>query len=726
MPAFENALMLVADTKDPAQAVPDRNAVVGQSSSTNNNSGNTSGGNSGSGGGSGDAGEWFGQHSVVTLLDRTPSTAGWDYWWAGEFDVGPGARYHVLVGLDLNHAWWSDPTSSWGKWWASPTAILSAGMNPNGTNQFGSHSMWYGAETLKEVGALMDTWRQNFTQWAHSVDSEGSDFQGSAAGVFHSTLMSFANVLGAISSQLADPTLVNQLASLENVMTSQAQNLLDAFQSWASTPENMPNIIVRDLFQQETAGMRVHYHMTGLHGMQAGLSTTNGGDPTQQAWWSELESKAKQQWLSRLSSLDSAAQNFLSTLDSAYQKTSTMMPTSFSPPPVLTPPPPPNNGNNINLGNLNLGNLKLGGNTGGNGPPNVKLGNLNGNGGGSGGGGAKVGNTQPKVNLGGLNGNGSGGSGGTGGPNGLGNLNNLFTNGGTGGTNNPNVNLGNLNSTGNGGGQNVLLGSNGQPLTGGTNNPNVNLGNLNSTGNGSGQNVLLGPNGQPLTDGNGNPINVPQGSTIGPNGAVIGPDGQPITGPNGQPLRVPSGSSIGGAASNNSGPNNLSSNLSPNLSPNPKVNLSGLNGGGLGGSGLGNLKGGVSNNLFGGSLQGGGGAGGGGGGGSFGRLLSSNSGMSNQAKNMFDPVTNEPGQNGGGGTNPSLAENLATQEQNISRVATVGGNTGGQNEPPMMPPMGGMGGGAGGGGSGGGKKTWVTEDEETWGTTAAGTGVLGR
>jgi hypothetical protein len=43
----------------------------------------------------------------------------------------------------------------------------------------------------------------------------------------------------------------------------------------------------------------------------------------------------------------------------------------------------------------------------------------------------------------------------------------------------------------------------------------------------------------------------------------------------------------------------------------------------------------------------------------------------------------------------------------------------------MMPPMSGGMGGVGGGATGG-RKTWVTEDEETWGTASGGPGVIGR
>ncbi len=71
----------------------------------------------------------------------------------------------------------------------------------------------------------------------------------------------------------------------------------------------------------------------------------------------------------------------------------------------------------------------------------------------------------------------------------------------------------------------------------------------------------------------------------------------------------------------------------------------------------------------------------------------------------------------------------AAEQQMMNRVATSSNGSSGQGQ--MMPPMmgGGGGGGAGGGpqGQNGSRKTWVTEDEDVWGTeTATNSGVLGR
>ncbi|SDP39592.1 hypothetical protein SAMN05216259_12723 [Actinacidiphila guanduensis] len=111
------------------------------------------------------------------------------------------------------------------------------------------------------------------------------------------------------------------------------------------------------------------------------------------------------------------------------------------------------------------------------------------------------------------------------------------------------------------------------------------------------------------------------------------------------------------------------------------------------------------------------------------RQLTRGFGTSDEYKPLLDPegvlddahpaVLDEPG-----AENSALPlEEAAQEESMLGRVATVGG-AGTESEPPMIPPMtGGMGGTGGGAGA---RKTWVTEDEETWGTSTATPGVIGR
>ncbi|HEX3783774.1 MAG TPA: hypothetical protein VHX38_29270, partial [Pseudonocardiaceae bacterium] len=513
MPAFENALMLVADTNDPTEVVPNRYAVTGQASSSGSSSSGSGSGDSSSGS-SGDSTSWISGHEIHTYFDQTPGQVTGDIVWRGEFDWGgPGAHYNIIVEYAVNSTMLTGPTSAWGQFSEDPDAVLNAGVNgfsgsPWGTDEFSPHSMWYGAETLKEAGARLDYWRQNFTQWANDVDSNDSDFQGSAAGVFRQTLMSFANMLQALSEQFAAPKFVSQLASLENVMNSNVTTFRNKVDAWMSDSNNSPSTILQNVFENVMSTANVEY---GFSASQARVSphiNTSYGDPANDSFWTQVDSVAKQQWLATLGPLDDAAQEFLSALDYAYQQTDAMMPSAFMPPPALTPPGTGDDGTNGgNGGNGGPITLKLSGNdgsTGGSNGNNGNGGNINLSGLNSGNSGGN-GNNGGNLDLGGLNGGGLGGGGGnSGGLGGPGNLGNFLTTGG---------------NSGSGGDSN------------GANLPYLSA--LNTTGfsgpgNGGGQSQVLGPGGQPLTDGSGGPLTVPSGSSIGPNGSVIGPNGQPV------------------------------------------------------------------------------------------------------------------------------------------------------------------------------------------------------
>lgn len=68
--------------------------------------------------------------------------------------------------------------------------------------------------------------------------------------------------------------------------------------------------------------------------------------------------------------------------------------------------------------------------------------------------------------------------------------------------------------------------------------------------------------------------------------------------------------------------------------------------------------------------------------------------------------------------------NLAAEESAVRQSSAM--NRTSSNGQPMMPPMGGGGGGGGGGERDRERRTWLAEDEETWGTSqAAAPGVIG-
>ncbi|MFD8723542.1 hypothetical protein ACFV2H_37650 [Streptomyces sp. NPDC059629] len=243
-----------------------------------------------------------------------------------------------------------------------------------------------------------------------------------------------------------------------------------------------------------------------------------------------------------------------------------------------------------------------------------------------------------------------------------------------------------------------VTGPNGKPVLGSDGKPVKVPADSRLTAGGSGYGSSSGSGGNQLTliGSDGKPITVPAGSTIGSDGSVIGPNGKPLLGSNGKPLTVSGGSSswqLGGSGklgrqvlTNASSGGGLGSTLGRSTTvPNLSSEMSGL------------------------------------------RAVGGGMGMSDRAKTLLNPEESvaTPGNEGGAANEAQALEEAAQEEGMMSRVATVGGA--GANEGSMIPPMAGGMGGMGGGNGSGPRKSWVTEDEETWGTTTAGTkGVIGR
>jgi hypothetical protein len=704
---FESAMKLIADTNDPNQPVPDRYAVTGTGLS---GGGGSSGGSSGgSGSGSGTA-SWIpsgGWNVAESHYNNLKTSGTWDIWWQGWWRDA-GWNYEVVVAANLNDSWFSASADPWQQFSLGPQYILNnITSSPWQSDVFSPSSFYYAGTLVGNLAGLIQSWQQSFHQWADDVDVSGSDWQGSAAGVFKHTLQTFESQLGALNAQLTPPSLGTALTTLQQNMASYVSTLSQAFFDWHGKPENMPANVVNALLQNTMNSSQVTMHYHGIsHGHPTPTISTPLGDPTKQAFWDALESQAKQNWLATLAPLDTAAATFLQSIEQAYQGVIAVLPTTYAAPPVLNP----------GSGGTNGGTGGSGGNDGTNIPninvPNLNLGNPNGSNGSAGsngaGGGGGNGPAIPNLDLGNPNGSsGSGGGAGAGGgpgvPGGL-----QFSSSGSG-------------SPGGGpaGLPSVLTGL---PDT------TADFSSSGSTGAG-GAETVTGPDGSPVLGPDGLPVTAPAGSTIGPGGEVIGPNGKPVLGPDGEPLTVPQGSTLAPETGLTTTTPLTTTGGSGDPAPPGDLALGGstgapglvTTGGGAGGS-FGAIGGSKGSSPFGsGGVPGGPGT-------STARLLGSTGGMSDRAANMFDDSgsPSEPATTGETPAELEAAQAAAEGEQALSRVSTVGGTGASGDQTPFMPPMtGGMGAG-GGGGAGAAKKTWVTEDEDTWGTASTGTGVIGR
>jgi hypothetical protein len=759
--SFENALRLMADTSNSNQTVPDRNTV-------------TAGASSSEGSGSSASGRWISAVEVAYKVAPLSGAGGLktdhDHNWKWHV-THAGEGIEIVVGVNDETDFFNDPAGGWQLFLNNPYNVMYSLIGrPNQTNQFSPYSMRYVADTLTDVGTLLDKWTQSFTGWTNDLDTPDSDWQGSAAGVFKHTLEQYTAVLKALRTQLATSQITKSLDDAESAMATSVGLLSQAIESWRDNPDNDPRRIIDYLFQQAMnhfSSITFQYHPTKAHYTPS--IHTVFGDPLTQEFADNLQATAKWWWLQSLTPLDQAASTVLTSLDSAYGNVSSTIPQNFVTPVVLSPPaddPTATSGGGgggpiTSIPPLNLPSFSLDSNSPNGLPPNI------------GGGGTNVPGPGGLPNV-----NGDFTTTPGGGPTGVPNIGGDFSTSATGG---PNSNA-DFTIPGGGGAADVITGPGGAPLLGPDGQPLT----VPSGSTISPDGTVLGPDGQPVTGSNGQQLTVPKGSSVVESDTVTGPDGQPVLGPDGQPLTVPSGSTIspdgtvlGPNGQQLVGPDGQALTVPSDSTVVPTGSQTFANPSDLGGSTtqpnftstIGGPGGQISPPPIDGSVTTGGsttfpGLGTGvplpavtssglalpslgkatsllGGGGGVGSSFSSSGGVgsprlfgSGFAAGEAGAVSSaaEPGSPLGealpGTERAADTADLgvaADESQALGRIATVGGSGAGSGEPPIMPPMSGGGGAGGGGGGAGGKKTWVTEDEDTWGTTvSSGSGVIGR
>ncbi|MFJ4091171.1 hypothetical protein ACIPYS_06265 [Kitasatospora sp. NPDC089913] len=580
---------------------------------------------------------------------------------------------------------------------------------------------------------FLDGWTKETKKWVDEVDAPDGDWQGSAAGAFHTVLGALYGEVASFRGQLADNGIETALQAVKPQLDKALTRLSGAITTWKADklwhPANALNAAMADALAGATVEVKWRTSVTGTTWDESQKSTdisqADGygdltfkvtqspyGDPTTKEFWEKVVARGKEIWLAHLAPLDTAAGEALLTLEQAYSALSNQMNTNHPRVEMRMPPPvqpkvetPPGTGGNGAGAKDDLDkdtkDLKqdLGAGPGG---KDFKLD--------GGGGGAGTGSGSPGGigGIGNIGGNGSGGGSGTGGgakpPTSLPGdvkLPEIVPGGSGGGTTLP-------------GGGTTLPGG-GTILPGGVRVPDL-LGDgagsggwTGGIGTGSGsRNVVLPPGsritdegrvvdseGRPVLDTRGNPMVVGRDYTVGPDGTLL--DGRGVPVPESRQIIDDLGRSY----------------LDEDdlLAPNDF----GLGLSGLGGAGV-----------FGGSGAGGGSAVLGPGG--ISPITGVGSGLGSRAiANGADPSVLKAASDA---ANERLAAERAARAAAAEQSALTGRQvttTGGSGMPPMMPPGAGAGAGAGGNEKDRQRTTWLAEDEEVWGTdSGAVEGVIGR
>ncbi|MEV6247809.1 hypothetical protein AB0M38_16645 [Streptomyces sp. NPDC051742] len=692
-----------------------------------------------------------------------------DFYWTFDTSYG-GQSARFVVGFSANwKGYFDDVKSPYNLFLNEPYKALLPLVNGTSsakTDIVNSFSFGNAKDQLDGVVTWLDEWLPLIKGWGNDMDSEGSEWRGSAAGAFKKFVDVIHMEMNKVKLDIKTPQDISKLlGESKTQLETSSWGMYRAFEAWRAKkvpPDSETGYsamngvaLLRAEFNRLMTGstLTVTWRTTGTPSYGNGYTSTTTpdfgqildgfkNDVSSPDWVRTVERNAKNEWLKTIADLDTAASTHVLALDNSYLKLAAALEEGVYQPSFTLP--------------------------GGGGPTGP---------GGAGGGGGPGTEDLP--------------GGGSGGPGGIG--------GGGGGSGLPDLKGGKGGGSGNPGDKKPTGLPDGPripPVSVPTTTPGSPGGGPGTGTGGGGKVPLLDKNGKPVMGSDGNPVLVPPGSRIGKDGKVYDANGKPVLGTGGKQIVAPPGGKVGtppvkdetqtgglpgsnydrirlpegakvladGTVVDAKGKQLLDSNGNPYALPkgatlkdgivvdangnpisrmhqlltnaehavdSPPVRKITTGGGGSGGDnklildGYGSRGGG---NRF--TLDGGGSGGSGDGprlkGGSS--VVTGTGGLGERAARMLGippegpPLTataTPDGRQSGGGTGSG---------------GTGGGGTGsgGAQMPqsPMMPPMSpGAGAGAGGPNQGNDRQrtTWLTEDEETWGTdTGSVSGVIGR
>ncbi|MFB7677080.1 hypothetical protein ACFC26_37340 [Kitasatospora purpeofusca] len=666
-----------------------------------------------------------------------------DAWWAWNYHFTYNSQtYYGSYVWGVNYDYSTLKAGSpFDRWQHEFLNVVSPLRNPPFANdRFEIRSFLRAAKAHENARLFLDDWVTRSKAWMDEVDAPDGDWQGSAAGAFHTILGAFHGEITSFQRQLAGNGVENALNGVTSALLDSLATLEMGYNTWRANrlahPANALQDAVADAFRNATVEVKwrtaktntiydEQQHSTdipaadGQTDLSFKVTDSPFGDPETKEFWEKVVVRAKQIWLANLGYLDNEAGRALVFLESAYTTISNLMNSNHPRVELRMPPPAPPKVD----APPGLGGDGKGGPGTGEGGPDLK----NDLGGGPG-------NKELKLD-GGAGGSGTGGSGsGTGG---IGNIGNIGAGGGGGGGGNgakPPTSLPGgvkppeIITGGGSGGDGPVLPGGGTTLPGGGTGgyPGVRFPDLlDNTGNGGG--TWTGGIGSGIGGSGSKNVVVPPGSRITEEGRVVDSEGRPVLDGRGNPMVVgrdysisPDGTLLDGRGTPVPESRQIIDDLGRSyldtgddlLAPNDF----GLGASGFGGSGL----------LGSGGL------------GSSGSLISGPGGIS--------PITSTAAgtsargyATGGDPSGLKAASEAANERMAAERAARAAAaeqsaltgrqvaTTGGGGMPPMMPPGAGAGAGAGGNEKDRQRTTWLAEDEEVWGTeSGAVEGVIGR
>ncbi|MER8041264.1 hypothetical protein [Streptomyces sp. NPDC094032] len=485
---------------------------------------------------------WVAENSLRIIRNADQNTdysKVFDFFWSGwqtltVTDGGnvPPPRLHV-VGFNAD---WSkvfmNASSKWNLFTtAEPQKNFEPLVYPPYRNEVSN--VWtfdHGADEIAGIVKWFDHWQPIVQSWVDSVDSTVSDWKGSAAGALKKYLTVVVAEMAKVRLDLTAPTdYAKTVLEKHDLLHKAIMLLYQGWTAWKGQRESRPIDLLYDVFHGVMDGgatfkfgptpeytydywnKRWNYEHPDI----VTVLDKGGSDVTLANWIKGVEGEAKKRWLAGIVTLDNAARDSVGPLDDAYLRLGKSL------------------SKGVYLPNLGMpGGGTGGGSTGSGGSGNVNLDDVlkDKDGDGSLRGIDKPGTPDPNTLLGPTGGKPGGKPGDK--PGGIPGM--------------PGPGAPGTRPNGPGTKPPVTVPPPGTPVPGG----------------GSGQVPLLDKNGKPVLGPDGKPIMVPPGSRIGKDGKVYDSKGNPVLGKDKKQIVAPPGAKVG---------------TTPNTSQNGDNGLPGLN-----------------------------------------------------------------------------------------------------------------------------------------------------
>ncbi|MFJ8541142.1 hypothetical protein ACIRFH_03830 [Streptomyces sp. NPDC093586] len=198
-------------------------------------------------------------------------------------------------------------------WHFRARETLRKALSNEGNSVFALLSFDDASNTVKGVQRFLKDWFHRIKGWAEEIDVPDSDFQGTAAGQFRSMLIGVANQFGDLHTQMINPgDPSKQIDDARTVATNELRGLYDLFLKYGTEKNAWPAQILGDLFREEFG--------EGAYTFNNGwLTTATLGDPNAPGFWTAFEQKAKDRWLAQVGeSLDRPASAAATAISKAY------------------------------------------------------------------------------------------------------------------------------------------------------------------------------------------------------------------------------------------------------------------------------------------------------------------------------------------------------------------------------------------------------------------------